>query len=247
MTPLEKKLASHRLPGIAIRCEREARVAAGRSKLGGHPDVPEEFVWPTATRKGSGKSLTAPLAFLAQVDLGEAAKIDRQRLLPRTGRLLFFTLDEVRVYRAIGLVDGKAAPGATAVVYVPADAKLVRREAPAGLDELVGPESRLRFAAVSTWPQSEGTVIDAEVKLTKEEREELATFEVPPALGMLGHPLGCEFPIGRERDARLLLSLEAKESRLPWDLFGRNGFIFFRIREADLREGRWESVTHKEW
>jgi hypothetical protein len=68
-----------------------------------------------------------------------------------------------------------------------------------------------------------------------------------PPLLLLGHPDGCEYPIGDEPDARLLLSLEAKSSGLGGDVFGRNGFLFVRIAQGALERGAWDEATHKEW
>ena len=54
----------------------------GRSRLGGSPDLPPGFVWPT----WSGREL----GFLGQIDLGEVAAVDAGNPLPREGLLLFF-------------------------------------------------------------------------------------------------------------------------------------------------------------
>ena len=54
----------------------------GRSRLGGSPDVPPGFVWPT----WSGREL----GFLGQIDLGVVAAVDAGTCLPREGLLLFF-------------------------------------------------------------------------------------------------------------------------------------------------------------
>lgn len=54
----------------------------GRSRLGGSPDVPPGFVWPT--RDGR------ELGFIGQVGLEQVAALDRRLPLPREGLLLFF-------------------------------------------------------------------------------------------------------------------------------------------------------------
>jgi uncharacterized protein YwqG len=71
-------LVANKRPGVRF-------VDAGKrgfSKLGGVPDVPSGFAWPVTP--GS------PMAFLAQIDLAEASRHDRDGLLPRSGRLWFF-------------------------------------------------------------------------------------------------------------------------------------------------------------
>ena len=54
----------------------------GRTRLGGLPDVPPDFAWPT----WNGREL----AFLGQVDLEQATAVDPRLPLPRRGLLLFF-------------------------------------------------------------------------------------------------------------------------------------------------------------
>jgi len=54
----------------------------GRSRLGGSPDLPPGFVWPT----WSGREL----GFLGQIDLAAIAAVDSETALPPEGLLLFF-------------------------------------------------------------------------------------------------------------------------------------------------------------
>lgn len=58
----------------------------GQSKLGGKPDVPAHFTWPTKEEK--------PLAFIAQINLAELPAIEGERL-PNSGLLSFFYNNEV--------------------------------------------------------------------------------------------------------------------------------------------------------
>ncbi len=53
-----------------------------QSKLGGKPDLPNNYNWPTC------KSVS--LAFIAQINLDEVAKFDKHCVLPKTGILYFF-------------------------------------------------------------------------------------------------------------------------------------------------------------
>jgi uncharacterized protein YwqG len=68
----------------AVRASVRLTPAAGgsRSRLGGSPDVPRGFAWPT----WNGREL----AFLGQVDVAEAIAVDPELPLPREGLLLFF-------------------------------------------------------------------------------------------------------------------------------------------------------------
>jgi uncharacterized protein YwqG len=56
--------------------------ASARSRLGGVPELPPEFVWPS----WNGRDLD----FVAQVDLAEVAAVDPATILPRHGLMLFF-------------------------------------------------------------------------------------------------------------------------------------------------------------
>lgn len=70
----------------------------GRSKFGGKPHLPADFEWPwyhgeKLEYDGKGFTTTTancPLTFLLQIDLGEAAPLDRDGLLPKSGLLSFF-------------------------------------------------------------------------------------------------------------------------------------------------------------
>src|SRR5438445_742302 len=68
-------------PGTAQALPRCGR-RASRPRLGGSPDVPPGFVWPT----WSGGAL----GFLGQTDLGVVAAVDAGTCLPPDGLLLFF-------------------------------------------------------------------------------------------------------------------------------------------------------------
>ena len=54
----------------------------GGSRLGGRPSMPEEVEWPQAS--------SGPMAFVAQIDLADAARLLNPSGLPTAGRLLFF-------------------------------------------------------------------------------------------------------------------------------------------------------------
>lgn len=250
-------LAKHKLWGIALRPKQAAEnaIRVGASRVGGRPDMPLAGAWPTAVRKAKGKSVELPLAFVAQIALADVARLDRERTLPKDGLLSFFVLDALRVMRAVGLSKKELQKtDRVRVLYTPAGVKLARRDPPPELPPShVGPTSKLGFQKVETWPQVEGTIVRGSgdkglVTLAADDWMEWAQdAPSPPRCGMLGHPYGCEFPIGTERDARLLLALDVKESGLPWDFFGRNGFLYVYAPAKAIRAGQWEAAAHKEW
>lgn len=105
----------------------EDELAPGRSKIGGRPDLPNGVEWP---RHSSGK----PLAFLAQIDLAEAAASARLPGLPDAGLLHVFS---VHGWQDEGdadphLPDGEPAEDWTQFLYTKAPGDLARHEIPMG-------------------------------------------------------------------------------------------------------------------
>jgi hypothetical protein len=116
---------------------------------------------------------------------------------------------------------------------------------------------------VVTWPRGEGVVIGVQPSLLarwKKQRQYVGQVKMtdeewtlwneqgpePPPLQMLGHPGPCEFPIGNDPDARLLLSAHVSAG-LPWEIFGRNGYMFFHAPARSIRERKWEDVALRRW
>jgi uncharacterized protein YwqG len=67
---------------LSPRTPDQAPGPAGASRLGGQPDLPPDFAWPT--RQG------ASLSFVAQIRLEDAHPYDAAHLLPPAGLLSFF-------------------------------------------------------------------------------------------------------------------------------------------------------------
>lgn len=260
--PLEEHqaaLLAARRPGVELRCRPapRGRFALGASRVGGLPDLPRSATWPTARRKKARTRATfvdLPLAFVAQIALADVAPHSDE--LPSSGLLSFFTLDELRLAEVGWTPESSRARDRTSVHFTPSRATLVRRTPPPGLPESrLFPSSRPRFRTVETWPQVEGTVIGDHgarsphggIQMDEAAWEAWAEHG-PENVGaqMLGHPFGCEFPIGSDPTARLLLSLDAR-SGIPQELCGRNGFLFVGIPGAALARRTWGEAYHKEW
>lgn len=66
-------------------------MGTGSSKIGGKPNLPEEFEWPCYEGKAyNGIVANWPLSFLAQINLEDIAALDQDNKLPKTGMLSFF-------------------------------------------------------------------------------------------------------------------------------------------------------------
>ncbi len=92
MTNLDAVLDALRKNGITLTA-RKARKNGDlkRSKIGGRPVVPADFVWPRFESENyDGETANRPLSFLCQINLEEVSAYDRENLLPKTGMLLFF-------------------------------------------------------------------------------------------------------------------------------------------------------------
>jgi len=79
---LELRRNSIRIRADQLDEEDADVLSVGDSRIGGLPDLPRGMEWP----RYEGR----PLVFLAQIDLAEAAPLDDEGLLPRTGWLWFF-------------------------------------------------------------------------------------------------------------------------------------------------------------
>jgi len=123
-----------------------------RSKIGGMPAVPADFVWPRFEGENyDGETASRPLSFLCQINLEETRVCDREKLLPAKGLLLFFyELDTMRW----GFDPDDA--GCSRVYYFEDVGALALRDFPDDLSEeyRVG-EYGLSFAARDSYPSFE--------------------------------------------------------------------------------------------
>ncbi len=94
-------LRASRRGGIQLRCTRtpEAAMSVGHSRIGGRPDLPGAFPWPVITARKLEERISLPLAFVAQIALRDVAQHDVEHVLPLTGVVSIFVMDELRLYR----------------------------------------------------------------------------------------------------------------------------------------------------
>ncbi len=116
----------------------EEKLPLGCSKFGGAPHLPEGFQWPWYHGEKLGYSggefvttaADCPLSFLCQINLAEAAPLDRDGLLPKSGLLSFF-------YELDSQPWGYSPEhrGGARVYYFPEEASLAEAAFPAELEE----------------------------------------------------------------------------------------------------------------
>jgi uncharacterized protein YwqG len=138
---------------------------SGGSRLGGAPDLPAGFEWPTDRDE--------ELAFVGQISLDELAALDDSLPLPARGRLLFF-YDLARRPDGLPPSDG----GGVRVLHVDAD-----ELEPAGAERVELPELPLRLSREVTLP-GESAGLPGSLELDVEEldawqrlRERLAELQ----------------------------------------------------------------------
>ena len=85
LTHLKEELMNTVFPCIKVVPKQEETVAIGSSKMGGVPDLPFTFEYPT--HKGN------TLQFIAQFNLKDLQNIGMNHDLPKTGMLYFFTVE----------------------------------------------------------------------------------------------------------------------------------------------------------
>ncbi|HEY0753252.1 MAG TPA: YwqG family protein [Ktedonobacteraceae bacterium] len=243
---------------LATQPVEENKLAPGISKIGGHPDLPENLVWPTL--KGQ------PQSFLAQFRLADLQQFNSSQLLPAQDMLWFFydatqqTFGEQPEDRAGWriLCDNHPAPS------------LQRQPTPAGL-----PASSL-FPACALTPRNELTLAsqpeleipnfdwsDAEQQAYEKVLEALRSPEerALPHHRLLGYPDTIQDDMREQcqlvsngvtasadpRAARLqagasdwLLLLQIDTDASAKMLWANNGMIYYWIKRTDLRECRFD-------
>ncbi len=230
-----------------------AQLSLGASRLGGVPDLPDGFRWPS-WRDG-------PLSFIAQIDLADLVAHPASTGLPRSGHLLFF-YDAQQQTWGFDPADRES----WHVSFVP-EGNLHRSEPPENLPE----DARFPACAVSlrdalTLPPAESAAFES-LGFSENEREAyfnlldgLFEDEQGASSWLLGHPdpiqgdmqTECALVTGGlytgdesgwndprrpelEKDApswRLLLQVGSEdEANMMW---GDAGHLYFWLHERDL-------------
>lgn len=117
-------------PALLLRTKErpEAKIPVGATKIGGSPDLPEAIPWPAYQ---DGK----PLAFLAQIDLGEVTRWGSFiHGLPTNGLLSVFSvwgwIDEDDLDPKVPQEGWQEQTGWTVVLHTAAEKKPTRRNTP---------------------------------------------------------------------------------------------------------------------
>lgn len=249
---IESLIAPIAVPAI----HAEATTAESSSQFGGEPRVPPGFSWPM--RDGR------PLAFLAQIDLAQVRACSPIDWLPSTGTLLFFyDVDE----QPWGF-DPKERDG-WCVIYGPDSDGWVEAQPPSTISSSSRlPRRNLAFRRIRSFPSGERPQMEA-LGLNDGEVDRFYTmqgeeFGTGPRHQLGGYPMPIQSDqmeieaqlgshgiyAGDQRDERVqALEQGASEWRLLFQvdsdekvdvMWGDAGMLYFWVREADAREGRFD-------
>jgi len=159
-------------PGFWRQPGARGSLALGGSRLGGWPDRPSGTHWPTWQGR--------PMAFLAQIDLAEAQRIQPGLALPQAGLLLFFMGCRDETFEAddwgtcwmtdeqLGSDPGDR--GGWQVLYVPAGEGLERTTAPGTPKPQVYRPAPLRLVAGGSPLPHEDTAAYSMMDLSADEQ-----------------------------------------------------------------------------
>jgi uncharacterized protein YwqG len=253
-------LAKHTRTAVRLVTRPCEQVSLGQSRIGGTPDLPGDFEWPTYRGK--------PLAFVAQLDLAEIRRVLPDGPLPPDGSLwFFFDADQ----DAAGYSPKHA--GGSAAVFRAAGTKLVRTPAPAGatthgvfracsieaeayedipdlgedspLDRVLDEVEAEAYFAIRTFLSAAGEQgahkllgLPEPVQSAMELECQLATNGIDCGIFVRhADPRVVELA-AKKHEWRLLLQVDSDPSAgMMW---GDAGRLYFWIRDEDLRERRFE-------
>jgi uncharacterized protein YwqG len=255
------QLVALRRNSIRITATKTAdeKLDRGVSKLGGVPDLPDGFAWPMREVMARGTPMRVALPFVAQLRMDVLSPADADRLLPPSGILYFFYLDELHL-SSIGAWSMTATADSTNRLILHYDGDLARLRRADPPKEL--PASRrygacaLTFAREITLPNVETAYIhdrgsaDGTVVLTEDEWTAYADLHYEKRANLMMHQMlghydnEQPYPAGTDTDARLLLQVDSQDNNgMSW---GRDGKLYFFIHERDLVGRRWDTVWTRE-
>lgn len=85
LTHLKQELINTVFPCVKVVPKQQEIITIGSSKMGGVPDLPNTFEYPTYKEN--------PLRFIAQFNLSDLQNVGMDHNLPKTGMLYFFSIE----------------------------------------------------------------------------------------------------------------------------------------------------------
>lgn len=212
---LEKK-------AIAFQLVKEGGLPNSRSKFGGDPLLPADFLWPSSKDR--------ELDFFLQVDLSEIASLDAENQLPKSGLLTFFYDVENQPWGE----DPADADGHRVVYFT--DQTFIKRSAPPLCTIL--PEFGLQFSSKTTIPDPSSWPIQQlqnEKPWTTEERRQFKRFTDSFYEYKKEQMLGLHWLLGHSANIQNDMQLEAQ--LVSNGLYCENGSGYKDPRRKELEAG----------
>ena len=220
---------------------QEEQISLGSSKLGGLPDIPQDWEFP--------KYKNGYHSFLGQFNLKEIKPYDEENILPSSGILYLF-------YDVVEQPWGfEGDEGCFKVLFFDGDEKELRRkEYPEETDHYFPlPVFKVTFVNRPTLPEYPEDIefSDDEEENYSDMRQELiqpsdeeGNYE--PAHYMLGYPFSIQNDVFDEFDlnpeeAVLLLQIDSDEEDMEL-LWGDSGIIYFCIDKTSLLNKQFDKV-----
>lgn len=249
----EAQIRELRHPAILLptRGVDESSLPLGQSKIGGVPDLPEDWDWPTFDNK--------PLAFLAQVNLSEIPDNIEREALPKTGILYFFSVygwqqDDGDLHPDLEW-DRSGEAGFSQVLFLAnTHLSLKRRGKPSGIRTFNA--AAVEYLSTLSIPRASAYCRDPVMTVlgwTEEEYENFDNFYFDLARindKALGYPgehqlLGYAGVIQNavtQPDTRLLFQVASDyyNTGMEW---GDGGIIYFIIQQVDLEQQDFSNIT----
>ncbi|CAG9620362.1 YwqG family protein [Sutcliffiella rhizosphaerae] len=217
-------------------------IPLGSSKIGGSPDLPEEWEFP--------RNKESNLTFMLQVNLKDAKQFDKNNVLPDIGILyLFYDVEE----QPWGFEDEE---GCFTVLYYNGDfSKLKRKDNPIKGEFSSLPSFNIAFESMVSIPE----YLEDINFLNEEEEENYWEFRqalmqpedengiMESAHYMLGAPMNIQNDVFEElfedgEDPVLLFQIDSDEEELGL-MWGDSGMLYFCMEKEDLLKKQFDRVA----
>ncbi|MEK5489136.1 YwqG family protein [Paenibacillus sp. FSL R7-0297] len=234
-------LKHHILPGFYMvpKMTDETEIKLGASKIGGHPDMPSSFQWPSWKNH--------PMSFVAQINLEEFPMNLVNPGYPATGILYFFYVYDYEVWYNSDDYDSDKKNN-NVVYYSPETTELVRMEPPMTLSEdQIFRSALLEKKLELTIPDSDyleaNHLMNNETDLNRYSLEFrpklLITYDRGIGFRFLGHMTALQYG-GHPSDEILLFQADSDDQiGMEWDL---SGLLHFFIKADDFKKLFFENI-----
>lgn len=229
------------LPGFYMvpTITADTDIQLGTSKIGGYPDLPSSFQWPSWKNHS--------MSFIAQINLEEFPMNLVNPEYPSTGILYFFYVYDYELWYTDEDYDEDKMNN-NVVYYAPETAELVRRKPPAALsEEQIFKSALLEQKLELTLPDSD--YLEANNLMNNKADLDRYSLEFKPNLmntydrrigfRFLGHMSALQYGGHPSEEIQLFQADSDDELGMEWDL---SGLLHFFIKAEDFKKLQFENV-----